>query len=83
MEHWQADYDKGLEYPPLPIEELEECECGKFVKKEKRHVCEGCGEGLGCEDCMYWDKNYMDWFCGPECVRELERKLAKKRPDFT
>jgi len=52
------------------------CDCGLTVCQDCRVVCEGCGEHIGCKNCMYWNEDWMGWFCGPECVEILDKKLG-------
>lgn len=40
----------------------------------KVYGCEGCGEVYGCKSCMFWSKEFLKWFCSPECEREFLRK---------
>jgi len=86
MESWQADYDRMLlrqaEQAGDIYDQDVECECGSFVDPEDIHICADCGEGQGCRHCMYYDPDRMEWFCNMECVREMERKDRKEKPDF-
>ncbi len=62
----------------LSIPEPKLCEiCERDV--DEVFGCAGCGEVYGCKSCMYYDPDWMEYFCDVECVREYERKNDANR----
>jgi hypothetical protein len=51
-------------------EELE-CDCGMPTCEECRIVCDGCGEWVGCKQCMVQNENDLDWYC-VYCLEDMK-----------
>jgi len=51
------------------------CACGKLICDDCRHICENCGEYIGCIYCMRWDWEF--YYCGIECETEFKEKEEK------